>query len=86
MEITRNEAQVRMFNRTMLELLVNDNEYGLAIDSFERVDDTHNRIGYFEKSIDERADMIVKMIQKQTEWALKTLVKEILENNEKEQA
>lgn len=74
-----------MFNGTFLELLVNDNEYGLALDSFERVDSTHNKFGYFEKSIDERTDMLVKMIQKQTEWALRSRIKEILENNEKKE-
>lgn len=80
MEITRNEAQIRMFRGDMLELLVNDNEYGMALAYMDSRDG--NR--YFKMSIEERAGELVKMIQKQTEWALKSKIKEILENNEKE--
>ena len=80
MEITRNEAQIRMFNGTMLELLVNDNEYGMALADMDSRDENK----YFKKSIEERTEQLVKMIQKQTEWALKCKVKEILEHNEKE--
>lgn len=83
MEITRNEAQVRMFNGDMLELLVNDNEYGMAIDSMEKIDNEHTHISYFDKSIDERVEQLTKMIRMQTEWALQSRIKEILENNEK---
>lgn len=82
MEITRNEAQIRMFRGDMLELLVNDNEYGMALADMDSIDG--NR--YFKMSIEERAGELVKMIQKQTEWALKSKIKEILENNEKEEA
>lgn len=79
MEITRNEAQVRMFNGNMLELLVNDNEYGMALADMDSRDENK----YFKKSIDERAEQLVKMIQEQTKWALKCRVEEILEHNEK---
>lgn len=80
MEITRNEAQIRMFNGDMLELLVNDNEYGMALANMDSRDENK----YFKKSIEERAEELVKMIQEQTKWALKVKVKEILENNERE--
>lgn len=80
MEITRNEAQIRMFNGDMLELLVNDNEYGMALANMDSRDENK----YFKKSIEERAEELVKMIQEQTKWALKVKVKEILENNEGE--
>lgn len=80
MEITRDEAQARMFNGTMLELLVNDNEYGMALDDMESIGGN----GYFNKSIDERVEQLTKMIRTQAEWALKTRIKEILEKNEKE--
>lgn len=86
MEITRDEAQDRMFNGTMLELLVNDNEYGMAISSMERVDNAHTDFPYFEKSVEERAELLTEMIQEQTKWALKSKIKEILENNAKEEA
>lgn len=83
MEITRNEAQIRMFNGNFLELLVNDNEYGMALESMER---TYGRLDfpYFEKSLEERAELLTTMIQEQTKWALKSKIKEILENNAKE--
>lgn len=85
MEITRDEAQIRMFNGTMLELLVNDNEYGMALSSMEQIDDAHTDFPYFKKSLEERAELLAEMIQEQTEWALKARIKEILENNEKEE-
>ena len=80
MEITRNEAQIKMFNGTMLELLVNDNEFGMALADMDSRDGNK----YFKMSIEERAEKLAKMIQAQTEWALKSKIKEILENNEKE--
>lgn len=83
MEITRNEAQIRMFNGNFLELLVNDNEYGMAIDSMEHTVNGGLEFQYFEKSIDERAEELTKMIQRQTKWALKSKIKEILELNQK---
>lgn len=82
MEITRNEAQIRMFNGNFLELLVNDNEYGMALESMEHTDGGLD-FPYFKKSIDERAEELTEMIQRQTEWALKSKIKEILELNQK---
>ena len=82
MEITRNEAQIRMFRSDMLELLVNDNEYGMALADMDSRDGGR----YFNKSIDERAEELTKMILQQSKWALKSKIKEILVNNEKEEA
>lgn len=80
MEITRIEAQARLFNEDILELLVNDNEYGMALAELDSLGSN----GYFEKSISERAELLAEMIQQQTWFELKYRIKKILKNNEKE--
>lgn len=81
MEITRNEAAVRMFNYDMIELFVNDIEYGKALANF----DSRDQDPYFTKSIEEKAKEMTELVYKATKWALESKVKEVLENHAKKE-
>ena len=80
MEITRNEASMRLYNGVMAELLANEKEYGICIASY----DCRDKEPYFKMSIDEKAEYLAKKIQEDTLWALTEYVKRTLEHNEKE--
>ena len=82
MELTIAQVREKLFNKQMLELLVEDFESGYAMSSMDSLESSD----YFNKTVDERADLIAKHIQDHIGVALYNNVKEILKENKDETA
>lgn len=79
MELTINQVKERLLDKKMLELLVGDYEYGMAIASFEET----NCAKYFKQTPEEKAKEIAKHIQFIMEGQLVEDIKNIIENEGK---
>lgn len=74
MKLTISEVKERLFNKEMLELLIQDYEAGYAMSSM----DSAESADYFNKSLEERASMLVSYILKDIKSVLYNGIKDIL--------
>ena len=78
MELTINQVKDKLLKRQMLSLLVDDYEYGMAMDSFESRDNN-----YFQEPLEDRAKDIAKHIEHIMHNTLEWQILDILKDNER---
>lgn len=78
MKIEPKELKNQLIKDEVLNLFVEDIEYGLAMSSFENKDGGK----FFEETVEEKAEYITKEILSQIEKVMKEKVKKILEEEE----